>query len=84
MIVVGLTGGIGSGKTTVAKEFKKQRIPIFDSDHDVRKIYKKKDKQTVLVLKKIQENIAIVNKKGVNKKEILNIIYKNTKKRQML
>ena len=84
MIVGGLTGGIGSGKTTVAKEFKKQRIPIFDSDHEVRKIYKKKDKQTVLILKKIQENITIVNKKGVNKKEIGNIIFKNPKKRKML
>jgi dephospho-CoA kinase len=32
MNVVGLTGGIGSGKTTVAKEFEKLGIPIFIAD----------------------------------------------------
>lgn len=32
MIKVGLTGGIGSGKTTVSKLFKELGIPIFNSD----------------------------------------------------
>ncbi len=32
MIKVGLTGGIGSGKTTISKLFKELGIPVFNSD----------------------------------------------------
>ncbi|PQJ30488.1 dephospho-CoA kinase [Nonlabens arenilitoris] len=32
MKVIGLTGGIGSGKTTVAKEFEKLNVPIYIAD----------------------------------------------------
>jgi dephospho-CoA kinase len=32
MNIVGLTGGIGSGKSTIAREFKNLRIPIFIAD----------------------------------------------------
>ena len=32
MVVIGLTGGIGSGKSTVSAYLKKMRIPVFDAD----------------------------------------------------
>jgi len=38
MIVVGLTGGIGSGKTTVAKEFHFLGIPIYIADEEAKKL----------------------------------------------
>jgi len=41
MIVVGLTGGIGSGKTTVAKQFKKLGIPIYIADYEAKKLMHK-------------------------------------------
>ncbi|MCB4797488.1 dephospho-CoA kinase [Neotamlana laminarinivorans] len=41
MIIVGLTGGIGSGKTTVAKEFKKLGIPIYIADDEAKKLMHK-------------------------------------------
>ena len=34
MIIVGLTGGIGSGKSTISKYLKKKKIPVFDSDKE--------------------------------------------------
>lgn len=36
--VVGLTGGIGSGKTTVAKLFKAEGIPIYIADVEAKKL----------------------------------------------
>jgi dephospho-CoA kinase len=38
MIVVGLTGGIGSGKTTVAKMFSKLGVPIYIADEEAKKL----------------------------------------------
>ena len=38
MIIVGLTGGIGSGKTTVAKEFNALGIPIYIADEEAKKL----------------------------------------------
>ncbi len=38
MIVVGLTGGIGSGKTTVAKMFEEEGIPVYYADDEAKKL----------------------------------------------
>ena len=38
MIVVGLTGGIGSGKTTVANFFKELGVPIYIADVEAKKL----------------------------------------------
>jgi len=38
MIIVGLTGGIGSGKTTVAQEFNVLGIPIYIADDEAKKL----------------------------------------------
>ncbi|RYJ51959.1 dephospho-CoA kinase [Flavobacterium petrolei] len=36
--IIGLTGGIGSGKTTIAKYFKSFGIPVYIADDEARKI----------------------------------------------
>ena len=38
MIVIGITGSIGMGKTTIAQMLKRFNIPIFDSDKEVKDI----------------------------------------------
>ena len=38
MKIVGLTGGIGSGKTTIASLFKNKGIPIYIADERAKKI----------------------------------------------
>lgn len=41
MIIVGLTGGLGSGKTTVAKAFNKLGVPIYIADDEAKKLMKR-------------------------------------------
>ncbi|MGI9551523.1 MAG: dephospho-CoA kinase [Aurantibacter sp.] len=38
MIIVGLTGGIGSGKTTVGRMFVELGVPVYDSDKEAKKL----------------------------------------------
>ena len=38
MIIIGLTGGIGSGKTTVAKMFNDLGVPVYFTDTEAKKI----------------------------------------------
>ncbi|SDQ69514.1 dephospho-CoA kinase [Flagellimonas zhangzhouensis] len=38
MMIVGLTGGIGSGKSTVAKMFEELGVPVYDSDREAKQL----------------------------------------------
>ena len=40
MIVIGLTGSIGSGKSFIANFLEKKKIPIFYADKEANKILK--------------------------------------------
>ena len=49
MKIVGLTGGIASGKSTVATELRKQNVPVFDADEVSRNAVAKGSKGLALV-----------------------------------
>tara|TARA_Y100000768_G_C23943337_1_gene666286 strand:- start:366 stop:962 length:597 start_codon:yes stop_codon:yes gene_type:complete len=73
-LIVGITGGIGSGKSTFSREVLKRKIEIFDSDKEVSLIYKKPKKQFLDYLKKIGLGRAVKNNK-INKEKISRIIF---------
>ena len=50
MVVIGLTGGIASGKSTVSGELSRQGVPIFDADQNARDAVAKGSKGLAMVV----------------------------------
>ena len=81
--VVGITGGIGSGKTTFSKHLKKLGYLVHESDAVVSEVYNKPKKQFLNFIKeKISQN-AVKNNK-INKAEITNVIFSNNTIKRLL
>lgn len=74
-MIVGLTGGIGSGKTTVAKFFKELGVPVYNSDKEARKLMKTSKKIKKGIIELLGEN-AYKGKK-LNKTYISDKIFNN-------
>ena len=78
MIVLGLTGSIGMGKTTVAKLFADLDVPVFNSDEAVNLIYMKNQ---------ISCDATEDDNNGINiicKKRISEIVFNDKKKLAIL
>lgn len=65
MFTVGLTGGIGSGKSTVAKIFESYNIPRFDADKQAHHIYRNNEELRSAVVEKFGHAVALKNEAGV-------------------
>ena len=81
--VVGITGGIGSGKTTLSKHLKKIGLPVHESDKVVLNMYNKPSKPFIDFMKKTLSKEVILKGK-INKKRIANIIFNNDKAKNRL
>tara|TARA_Y100000590_G_scaffold304583_1_gene343479 strand:- start:720 stop:1325 length:606 start_codon:yes stop_codon:yes gene_type:complete len=79
MIIVGLTGGIASGKTTILNLIKIKKIKTHDSDLVVRSLYKKPSYEFLNYLRSIGFKNFIKNKK-INKNLIKRDALKSKKK----
>lgn len=75
MKIVGLTGGIGSGKSTVAKMFKSYGIPVYIADDEAKKLMN----ASKVIRKKLMALLgaSAYTDKGLNKPYISAQIFKN-------
>ena len=81
--IVGITGGIGSGKTTFSNHLKKLGFLVHESDMVVSEIYTKPKKQFLSFIKeKISQNA--INHNKINKAEIANVIFNNNTIKKLL
>ena len=72
--IVGLTGGIGSGKTTIAKHIKSMGIPVYIADDAAKKILSLPE--TLNALKLVFGN-AIFDGELLNKDKLSKIVFNN-------
>ena len=80
---IAITGGIGSGKSTLCSKLKEKGFKIHSSDEQVAEIYKNPDKNFVTYLGAIGLSKSI-SKKNINKKIISKIIFENKQIRKKL
>lgn len=81
-MIVGLTGGIGSGKTTVARLFETMGCSIYNSDEKAKELYYNDSvkKQVINLL----GNKAYLNEYEINKEYISKKIFSNTQLLQQI
>lgn len=79
--IVGLTGGIGSGKTTIANYFKELGVPIYIADDEAKNI---QNSESVII--KLRETFgdAIIENNAVNRAKLAEIVFSNPEKLKQL
>ena len=83
MFVIALTGGIGSGKTTVSKIFKSKDIPIIDTDIISRQIVEADKPAYTKILKIFGEGILASNKE-IDRSKLRQLIFSSAQKKRQL
>lgn len=79
---IGITGGIGSGKTYVASVFQSLGIPIFNTDIQAKKIMTSSGKLIKLVKEEFGNDIY--KDSDLNKEKLASIVFSNSDKLQKL
>ncbi len=82
MLKVGLTGGIGSGKTTVAKIFTSLGVPVYFADIEARNLMQNSESLIQLIKNNFGEETYLGNE--LNRKFLAEIVFKNEAKLRKL
>jgi len=79
--VIGLTGGIGSGKSTIANLFIQKKIPVYNSDIEAKKIM-----QLPKTILSIQNKFgkSIIKNNQIDTKELATMAFSNPDKLKVL
>jgi len=80
--IIGVTGGIGSGKTTVCRFFSEFGVPVYSADFQAKKIMD--DPIIIQKIKTIFDQNVIGENQKLDRKKIATIVFDNPKKLQQL
>lgn len=83
MKIVGLTGGIGSGKTTIAHFFKDLGIPVYVADVEAKRLMNS-DSELIKKMKMLFGNEAYTKEHQLNRKYIADIVFTDKEKLSQL
>ena len=83
MLVIGLTGGIGSGKSTVAEMFESLGVPIIDMDRIARQIVEPGQPALTQIKQAFGEKIVAASGQ-LNRQQLSKIIFDSVEKRHQL
>lgn len=82
MLQVGLTGGIGAGKTTVAKIFTVLGVPVFNADDEAKKLMNSNEQLKMNIISVFGNESYTDN--ILNRQYIADIVFNNTYKLEQL
>ena len=83
MKIVGLTGGISSGKSTVSSYFKQLEIPVIDADEVARKVVEP-NSQGAIEIRKTFGSDVFEEDGSLNRQKLGALIFSNAENRQKL
>ncbi|ERJ11500.1 dephospho-CoA kinase [Haloplasma contractile] len=82
-IVIGLTGGIATGKSTVAKMFDEEDIPVIDTDKIARDVVDKGKPAYEKIVHHFSDDILLCTG-HINRKKLGKIVFKDREERETL
>ena len=82
-LIIGLTGGIATGKSTVTNMFKSIDIPVIETDVIARNLLNKGTEGYEEVLTAFSDSILLTNKE-INRKKLGLIVFSNPQRRKKL
>ena len=82
MKIVGLTGGIGAGKSWVANVFRTLGIPVYDSDTRAKELYTESNALKEQMIAHFGHEVYTGN--GINRKFLSQIVFNDPKELQVL
>lgn len=82
MLKVGITGGIGSGKSTVSRFFSELGVPVYDSDQRAKSLMQHDDSIIIKIKKEFGDGSYLNN--VLNRSHIAEIVFKNELKLKQL